>query len=313
MLKFFPALMLSGCVKKVWLHQVNMTRGAPQGGDDHLTYPHIHLVYYVGMSNGVSSSAIRAQELDLELDNTSFVPYYQQIVDQVRLLIKKNKLRHGQMFCSEGDVARCLGVSKMPVRQAFQKLRSEGLLVIAKGKRPVIGSGRVPWNFQQLRGFSEEMRRRGLVPSAKLLSMALQEPEIEVAQALKLTPGERVYCARRLRFVNGEPVAIVTSHLPARIFAGMDKQDLEKQSLYDVFEHIYKRKLQWAEEVIGAAVAREDEARILAAEVGSPILVIKETTYDIQNIAIEYSISLLHGDRYTASVISVRRSDRPRS
>jgi GntR family transcriptional regulator len=146
------------------------------------------------------------------------------------------------------------------------------------------------------------------MPSAKLLSMELLQPEIEVAQALKLSPEERVYCAKRLRFVNGDPVAVVTSYLPARIFAGIERQDLEKQSLYQVFEHTYKRKLQWAEEVIGAAVAAEEEARILEAQAGSPILVIKETTYDTQNVAIEYSMSLLRGDRYTASVISVRRN-----
>ena len=247
-----------------------------------------------------------AQQLGLVLDSNSFVPYYEQIVDQVRTLIKKNKLKQGQTFCSEGDIAQLLGVSKMPVRQAFQKLRSEGLLLIAKGKRPIIGSGRVPWNFQQLRGFSEEMRRCGLVPSAKLLSMKLIEPELEVAQALKLSPEERVYCATRLRLVNGDPVAVVTSYLPARIFTGIDHQDLEKQSLYHIFEHSYKRKLHWAEEVIGASVAGEEEAGVLEASIGIPILVIKETSYDTQNIAIEYSVSLLRGDRYTARVISVR-------
>ncbi|MGA7768543.1 MAG: GntR family transcriptional regulator, partial [Candidatus Sulfotelmatobacter sp.] len=112
--------------------------------------------------------SVSVAKLGLALDSGSYVPYYMQIVDQVRDLIKKNKLREGQIFASEGDVAEALGISKMPVRQAFQKLRSEGLLIIAKGKRPVVGSGRVPWNFQQLRGFSEEMRRRGLVPSARL-------------------------------------------------------------------------------------------------------------------------------------------------
>lgn len=249
-----------------------------------------------------------ARDLRLVLDQNSFVPYYEQIVDQVRTLIKKKKLREGQTFCSEGDIARALAISKMPVRQAFQKLRSEGLLVIAKGKKPVVGSGRVPWNFQQLRGFSEEMRRRGLVPSARLLGLSVQEPELEVAQALKLTPDERVYCLQRLRFVDGEPVAMVTSYLPARIFVGIDKHDLENQSLYDIFEHAYKRKLQRAEEVIGAVIAKEEEARILQAQPGSPLLLIKETTYDSLGVAIEYSVSLLRGDRYTASVISLRRS-----
>lgn len=251
---------------------------------------------------------ITVEKLGLTINSDSYTPYYMQIVDQVRDLINKSKLTHGQAFCSEGEIAQALRISKMPVRQAFQKLRSEGLLVIAKGKRPIVGSGRVPWNFQQLRGFSEEMRRRGLVPSARLLSMSLEDPELEVAQALKLSPGERVYRARRLRCVNGDPVAVVTSFLPARIFAGIDKQDLERQSLYAIFEHAYKRKLQWAEEVIGAMIAGTEEANTLETLPGSALLVIKETTYDAQNVAIEYSLSLLRGDRYTASVISVRKN-----
>ena len=153
------------------------------------------------------------------------------------------------------------------------------------------------------------MRRRGLNPSARVLSMGLEDPELEVAQALKLTPGERVYRIKRLRSVNDEPVAVVTSYLPARIFVGIDKQDLERQSLYAVFENSYRRKLQWAEEVIGAVIAGEEEAVILQTSVGSALLIIKETTYDTQSVAIEYSVSLLRGDRYTASVISVRKTD----
>src|SRR3984885_12009480 len=190
-----------------------------------------------------------ADQLGLEIDSSSFTPYYVQIFDQVSALIRQGKLSEGQVLCSEEDLARTLRISKMPVRQAFQKLRAESFLIIAKGKKPIVGSGRVPWNFQQLRGFSEEMRRRGLTPSARLLTMDLEDPDLEVAQALKLTPGERVYRIRRLRLVNEDPVAVVTSYLPARIFAGIDKLDLEKQSLYAIFENSYKRRLQWAEEV----------------------------------------------------------------
>jgi DNA-binding GntR family transcriptional regulator len=42
-------------------------------------------------------------------------------------------------------------------------------------------------------------------------------------------------------------------------------------------------------------------------KLGSPLLMIRETTYDAQNIPIESSVSLRRGDRYTASVISVRK------
>ncbi|MGA7907666.1 MAG: UTRA domain-containing protein, partial [Candidatus Sulfotelmatobacter sp.] len=78
--------------------------------------------------------------------------------------------------------------------------------------------------------------------------------------------------------------------------------------LYSIFEHSYKRRLQWAEELIGAMIAGAEEADALQTSAGSALLVIRETTYDAQNVAIEYSLSLLRGDRYTASVISVRKN-----
>jgi len=245
--------------------------------------------------------------LRLVLDAGSYVPYYEQIAAHIRNLIKDQKLVQGQTFYSEGEVARMLTISKMPVRQAFQKLRSEGLLVVARGKRPVIGSGKLPWNFQELRGFSEEMKRRGLQPSAKVLSLDLRTPDAAVAQALKLGENHKVYCLKRLRYVDGEPVAVVTSFLPATIFPEIQKQDLESQSLYRIFEQTYKRRLRWAEEVIGAATANEEDAKVLQAAVGSAVLLIKETTYDSRETPIEYSVSVLRGDRYTASVISVRK------
>ena len=62
------------------------------------------------------------------LDLKSFVPYYEQIVEHIRTLIKERELTEGQTFYSEGEIARMLGISKMPVRQAYQKLRSEGQL-----------------------------------------------------------------------------------------------------------------------------------------------------------------------------------------
>jgi GntR family transcriptional regulator len=239
------------------------------------------------------------------------VPFYEQIVARVRSMIKGQEILEGQTFYSEGEVARMLSISKMPVRQAFQKLRSEGLLVIERGKRPVVGSGKLPWNFQELRGFSEEMRRRGLQPSAKVLSLELREPEAEVAQALKLAPGERTYKLKRLRYVDGEPVAVVTSFLPETIFPGIDKQDMEGQSLYYIFEHVYKQRLQRAEEVIGAAAANAEDAQVLQAQVGSPVLLIRETTYGDRERPIEFSVSVLRGDRYTASVVSVRKMQSP--
>ena len=259
------------------------------------------------MHKPAAAAKTAAPPVDLHIETDSYIPYYQQIVEQVRAHIKSEALREGEVFHSEGEIAGALGISKMPVRQAFLKLRAEGLLVIAKGKRPVIGSSQVPWNFQQLRGFSEEMRRRGLVPSAKVLSLKRTTADAENAQALRLNAGDPVYSLRRLRYVNNEPVALVTSFLPVALFPDLERQDLGKSSLYAIFEKTYRRKLNWAEEEIGATIATEDVARILDTAPGKPLLFVRETTYDMRRTAIEHSHSLLRADRYKATVISVRK------
>jgi GntR family transcriptional regulator len=247
-------------------------------------------------------------DIGIVLDETSYVPYYEQIVEQVRNLVRTRRLVPGASFHSEGEISRTLGISKMPVRQAFQKLRAEGLLIIQQGKRPIVGAERVPWDFQRLRGFSEEMLRRGLTPSARVLSLDQQVPESTVAAALKLMPTQTVYRLARLRYIDQQPVALVTSFLPAHIFPGIERLDLATQSLYHIVERIYGRLLQRADEVIGAANAEPEEANILQTSVGSALLVIKEVTYDVQQVPVEYSVSLLRGDRYTASVTSVRKA-----
>jgi GntR family transcriptional regulator len=241
------------------------------------------------------------------LDPNSFVPYYEQIVAQIRNSIRIGRLLPGSSFYSEGEISRSLGISKMPVRQAFQKLRDEGLLVIQQGKKPIIGSERVPWDFQRLRGFSEEMLSKGLTPSARVLSLDEQVPESAVAAALGLKPEQRVFRLKRLRFIDRQPVALVTSYLPTHIFPGIDLLDLANQSLYYIIERLYNRPLQRADEVIGAINAEPEEAGILQTSPGSALLLITETTYDVQQVAVEYSVSLLRGDRYTAFVTSVRK------
>lgn len=249
-----------------------------------------------------------ATELSLfPLDRASFVPYYKQIVDQIQHLIESRKLSPGQPFWPEGAVARKLGVSKMTVRQAFQSLRGEGLLVVERGKAPVVGPGRVLKNFQELRGFTEEMRRRGLAPSSRLLAINLVEADFETAATLHLAENEKVFRIRRLRLANNECVGMETTHLPARLFPALEKQDLEKQSLYFIMETIYGVKLECSEEELQAVPAGLEEARLLSVKRGFPLFFMRRKVYSTEGKLVEYALSVFRGDRYSATVISRRR------
>jgi len=243
---------------------------------------------------------------DLTLDRKSYVPYYRQIRDQVDALIKAGKLKPGQTIFSEGACAEKLGISKMTVRQAFQALRSEGLLLIEKGKRPIVSTGRIQKDFHKLRGFTEEMARRGLKPYSKVLEIEKVVPDAATSNLLHLWRQEEAYRVRRLRYANKEIVGLETILLPARLFPDLGKQDLENQSLYALMETRYQISVEWSEEELEAVPAEKDEARLLQVSPGFPLFSMRRIVYAADDVPIEYGHSLFRGDRYTASVISRR-------
>jgi GntR family transcriptional regulator len=243
---------------------------------------------------------------DLSLERGSYVPYYRQIRDQVEAMIKAGKLKPGQVIFSEGACATKLGVSKMTVRQAFQALRSEGLLIIEKGKRPMISTGRIQKDFQKLRGFTAEMTRRGLKPSSKVLQFERAAPDAATANLLRLWRNDEVYRVRRLRYADKEIVGLETILLPARMFPNLAKTDLENQSLYALMETRYAIAVEWSEEELEAIPAEKDEAKLLQIPPGFPLFSMRRIVFAKDDIPVEYGHSLFRGDRYTASVISHR-------
>ncbi len=260
------------------------------------------------MAPSLRDSGPALAQFDLSpLDRSSFVPYYRQIADQVRRLIQSRKIPVGRALWSEGEVAKRLGVSKMTVRQAFNVLRAEGLLVVEKGRLPRAGLGRVVKNFQELRGFTEEMERRGVTVFSRLLGVSLILPDPETLRALKLQPGEPVYRIRRLRFADNQVVGIETASLSAHLFPKLDQQDLERKSLYHILETVYGVSLAYSEEVLQAVPADGEEVRLLKVKRGFPLFSMRRKVYTSENQAIEWTHSLFRGDRYSASVISHRK------
>lgn len=245
---------------------------------------------------------------DLRLERNSYVPYYRQIHDQIELLIKTGRLRPGQAISSEGTCARQLGISKMTVRQAFQALRSEGLLVIEKGKRPIVSTGHLQKDFHHLRGFSEEMSRRGLKPSSELLQIEKVAPDAPTANLLRLLHQEEVYRVKRLRFADKDVVGLETAILPARLCPDLEKQDLENQSLYTLMTTKYNVAVQWSEEELEAVPAQKEEAKLLQVNVGFPLFSMRRIAYNTDDAPVEFTHSLFRGDRYSAKVLSLREA-----
>src|SRR5882672_748769 len=68
-----------------------------------------------------------------EINPTSGVPIYRQIVDQVHALIAGGLLREGDLLPSVRQVAQDAAVNPMTVSKAYSRLETEGVVRRARG------------------------------------------------------------------------------------------------------------------------------------------------------------------------------------
>ncbi len=68
---------------------------------------------------------------------------YQRIANHVRELIESQQLHPGERLPAERDLARMLGVSRVPIREAMRTLAAQGLVEIRRGQGMFVASSSV--------------------------------------------------------------------------------------------------------------------------------------------------------------------------
>ena len=106
-------------------------------------------------------------------------------------------------------------MSRMTARNAVQRLTQEGLVYRVPGRGTFVAEPPVHRQAGSLLSFTEEMRRRGRVPSSRVLAREVREPRPAEASRLQLDPAAEVIALRRLRLADDEPVAIEEAVFPA--------------------------------------------------------------------------------------------------
>lgn len=68
------------------------------------------------------------------INNSSMVPIYEQIVDQVKTLIRNGELKEGDNLPSVRSLSKELKISALTVKKAYDTLEAEGFTVTVHGK-----------------------------------------------------------------------------------------------------------------------------------------------------------------------------------
>ncbi len=237
----------------------------------------------------------------------SHIPYYIQLMDILREKVQQGEWGPGDQIPGEQDLCEHYQVSRTVVRQALRELEYEGVISRQKGKGTFISLPKISEGLvQKLTGFYQDMVERGLKPGSKVLHQDVIPAPEKVARFLQIQPGEKVIDIERLRFINDEPIQLVTTYVPFEICPSLATVDLTNQSLYAYLEQGCGIEIAKGHRYIEAVLANEHEAELLGIEHRSPLLMLDSVSFSEDGRPIEYYHALHRGDRSRFEVELVR-------
>jgi GntR family transcriptional regulator len=229
-----------------------------------------------------------------------------QVYLVLRDRITSGAMPYGAKLPPETALAETHDVARITVRRALARLAAEGLVE----RRPSTGT-RVTFertappvvaDFADVLASLLEMGRRTRV---KLLSFQYGLPPAPVAEALRLSPGERTQQSVRVRLVDGEPFSHLTTNVPERIGVTYSEVDLAAQPLLSLLDRSGV-KAECATQTIGAALAAPDVARALGVDVGAPLIELTRVVLDRSGLGVEHLHAFYRPDRYSIRMDLVR-------
>src|SRR2546423_4408382 len=213
---------------------------------------------------------------------------------QVLELIER--LGVGNAIPSERQLSADLGVSRLTVRAALDDLAREGYLVRRRGSGTYVQQPKISQQLT-MTSFSEDMRRRGMVPNSETLSLTRQLAGAKLGRFLNVSPGEEIVVVKRLRLADGVSMAIETLHVPTSVVPGVQPRDLEG-SFYELLRTRYGVEIATATQTIEPTVTNEEESAALEVPLHSPAVLFQRTSRDASGRTLEFVHSIYRGDRY---------------
>jgi len=241
------------------------------------------------------------------INKSSPIPVYYQLKKIISEKVESGELKIEEKITSEEKLAKLYQISRMTVRQAIKELVVEGLLYREKGKGTFVARTKLKRNLAELTSLSKEMKQSGYRVRTKVLEMKVISSSYEVANRLEIAPGNKVIKISRLVFANDKAFFLETSFLPFEICPGLIEDDLEDNSLYSLLECKYKLILFNAIASLEAVSANSYQSNMLDIKKGSPLILLKQVVYSMNNSPIQYAEALSKCELYKYYVSRKRR------
>src|SRR5881397_1212001 len=132
----------------------------------------------------------------------------------------------GEAIPSERQLGVDLGMSRLTVRAALDELVREGYLTRRRGSGTFVSEPKIAQELT-MTSFTEDMRRRGMVPGSRTIELRTSPAGAWLGRILHVSPSEQLVVVKRVRLADHETMAIETLHVRASLVPGLSADDLE--------------------------------------------------------------------------------------
>ncbi len=231
----------------------------------------------------------------VHLDRTSPVPLYHQIASVLQSAIVSGEIPPHTRVENELAMADRLRVSRPTARRALQELVDKGMLVRKRG----VGTEVAPEVIRravELTSLHDDLAAAGREPRTEVLDYEVRPADADLARRLGLAVGQEVVHVRRLRYADGEPLALMTNDIRADL--APTREDLETDGLYASLRARGVR-LRLAHQTIGARRATAAESRILHEPARAAVLTMERIAIADTDTVVELGTHIYRASRYS--------------
>jgi GntR family transcriptional regulator len=208
-----------------------------------------------------------------------------------------DELGVGDALPSERRLAQDLKVSRPTLRAAIDELVREGLLLRRHGSGTYVAEPKIALPLT-MTSFSEDMARRGLRPSSRVVGFEVTSAGAKLGQRLQISPVDEVWVITRLRLADDETMAIEWLHAPRRLLGDLRREELATHSFYELLRVRRGITIASGTQTIEPTVTSPEEAELLGVPVHSPAFLFERTTQSDGGEVVEFVRSVYRGDRY---------------
>lgn len=222
---------------------------------------------------------------------------YLQLYDILKKKIENNEWPVGSQIPTEDELCKMFNVSRATVRTAILELVRQGYLKRQQGKGTFVYKSTTSEGLTMLTNFRELMFEEGLIFSTNLLVRTVMMPVDNLDVKLDIPKDKHIIYIKRLRLIDNEPILLQETYIPYHICPLLLEDDIENNSLFDLFDKKYGIKITGVRNHIEIAYLTADEARLIGLPEGTATILLHQYFYSGETLVM-YSCSLKRTDKF---------------